>query len=954
MQTFLNQVAQRLLNDHPDDLGRCVVVFNNRRPSLFLRRELAKEAHGRALFLPTIMGMDDMIMQLGGLQIINHEFLLFELYDVHRTIATPHGEPQSFESFMPLADMLLADFSEIDLYDVDAKQLFHSLHELKSVMEWDPEAPDLSAFQRNYLDFYRSLYVHYCLLRERLERQGKAYGGMAYRKVAESIDTLLPAWEDKEVYFAGFNAFSQTEQTIVDAFLKRGRAHLLVDGDPYYTDDEQQEAGHFLRQLRQRYPDHVSIQPHFGSHEQSFTLVHCPENAVQAKAAAEQLQTLCLDSNQTAERTALVLADEKLLLPVLNALPEAVHKANITMGFPFVYSALHAMTLNLITLLRQRRGTKYYGPDVLTFLTSVPVCQLLGDRTPVAKLRGHFASQRLVRPGAEQIFEALHAVGANSDAISFIFSDENSDNTSEADRCLRKVRRLLNVIKDQEHVAHNPKEREAAISLGQILDHLEEIQQQYHFIQNLPTLERIYSRVAQRHAIPFYGEPLEGLQILGVLETRNLDFENVILLSVNEGTLPTGRTAATLIPFSVKRHFNMPTYAEKDAVYAYNFYRLLQRASHVDLFYHTDFSGGNKGEPSRYITQIETELAPRFPSIHLEHRTLTIPNTSIDETEEMEIAKTPQIMERLQWRSQAGFSPSALNVYRSCPVQFYYKNLLGLAEEDEVSEDMGDNEFGNVVHAALQQLLQQAENKRHELQADLLEQQLPNVEPLLTTQIREQVLQGSDIEGRNQYLLSMAISQVRHFLQKEIAFLKKGGTIQMLSVEEESQIPLRLNLDGHPTAYIKGRPDRIDRCNGILRVIDYKTGKVSEVDLRYKDGDTQTAPPPDKWFQVMCYAWLYSQQNNSALAYSSDDGRQEEEFVAGIVPLGHTDSEFQRISWNGLTTFSSEQLLRFQSMMQAVVEEIMNPNQPFSTKNVHKKEACKYCPCRQFCTSAVQ
>ena len=928
METFLTDVARDLRQRHPRDLDRVTVVFNNRRSGLFLRRQFA-QLGDQPFFLPRIMGFDDLVADLGGLSIVPNELLLFELFDIHSHLDNPGRRFETFEDFIAFGDTMLADFSQIDLYRVDARRLFSNLHDLKSLGEWDIDATPLTPFQEQYLRFYASIHGYYDQLHTRLLAQGKAYSGMAYRHVAENIGTLAERLDCDEVCFVGFNALSACEEMIISHFVHLGKGRIYADGDAYYFDDPDQEAGHFLRRLATRYEGIGPFPNHFADGHKSITLVSCPEPVLQCKYAGNLLARMTRrHGGDPLDQTALVLGDENLLLPVLNALPPEVHTANITMGYPFTDTSAHALALKLFSLHARRHGSYFYHLDLNSLLSDSCIAGLLGIKDMHARLTRLLFQQHIVYADPGEIRSLLAELECPADTLEYLFSPA----PPSPDEFLQMARRLVVDIHDRHILDHNPRELESLGCLLQTLDHFIGLQEQYHFIGSLSVLQKIYTRMARRRSVAFYGEPLSGLQILGMLETRNLDFRRVVLLSANEGVMPAGNNDNSLIPYNLKTAFGLPTYHEKDAVYAYNFYRLLQRADEVFLLYSTDTDGLGKGEPSRFLLQLRHELASRLPG-HV-----TLHEEVVEATNAADLHPFPQsqdkdeaILHRLSEMAAYGFSPSALNKYRACPLKFYYENVLGLREADEVSEDLAQSDLGTCIHAVLQEVYSR-DTDRH-IRPETLQAALDDLDGILARVLEEQFSHGRSHLGRNHFLESVAHKQIASFLRGEIRRLREGTTLEIIGLEQPLAHTLAL---GNDSVRIIGTADRIDRADGMLRIIDYKSGRVEERDLRVDSLDIDLVEVKDKWFQVLLYAWLYARANDSA-----------EPCLSGIQPLGRLDAPLLTVSWGGEELLTPDRLALFEEGLARMVADLMNPHIPFEA---HPGcSLCAYCPFKETC-----
>ena len=932
MVPFLTEVAQHLLNKFGNDLDKVTVVFNNRRSGLFLRHRFL-ELSDKPLFLPRTIGMDVLINELSGLEIVQNELLLFELFDVHRHLLGNDGKFITFEEFIPFGDMMLADFSEVDLYCVDTKQLFTNIHEIKAIGEWDIETGTLTPFQEKYLLFYRSLYQYYSELHQRLLSKNKAYSGMAYRTVSENISTLCQRFHGQHLCFVGFNALSTSEERIIHTLVTEGVASLYTDGDPYYFADDHQEAGYFLRKNQPLFPEIGSYHDHYGTGNKTISIVSCSENVLQCKYAGNIIQSSLLNSqHETLNDTAIVLADETLLLPMLNALPEQVKAANVTMGFPFTNTGVHSLMLKLFSLHCRRREQTFYHQDILDILSDPIVSKLLGTSNIHSKINALFFQEHVIYTDTDTLSDLCKQISVDISPIRFLLSD----NPPSVDDFLSMTHQLIQLIYNAETLKTNLKEMEALACLLEIVDHFQDIQNEYHFIETLSILQKIYNRLAQRRSVAFYGEPLAGLQILGVLETRNLDFKRLIILSVNEGTIPSARSFNSLIPYNLKTAFGLPTFHEKDAVYAYNFYRLLQRAEEIHLIYSTESDLSGKGDPSRFIHQIRRELVERFPqNISIKEEIVSATNCLPEVAYKNRCDKTETVMSRIQEIAARGLSPSALNKYRACPLKFYYENVLGINESEQLTEDLEQNELGSCIHAVLEHIFS-LDADRH-VRIETLQSALNQLDSIIDQILSSQFHHGRNVLGRNHFLKSVAKTQITNFLKSEIKYLQTEGGIDILGLEQQLshslEIPSGNNIQ---QVVISGIADRIDISNKTIRIIDYKSGKVDPRELHVSDPEPDWAAVSDKWFQLMTYEWLYAHSQTTDLPH-----------ISGIFPLRHLNSQLLTASWEGSDIITPHHLETFDQMLRQLVSELFNTDIPFLPNPQSKM--CGFCPFSEIC-----
>lgn len=938
MQPFLKETLLQIVNKHHNDLSEITLIFNNRRPTLFVKHYLT-ELLGNTFLLPKTLVFDDLVSELGETELVPNEFLLFELYGIHRKVNP--NDPRTLEQFMPMADMMLADFSEIDRYLVNVKDIYGNLHDLKEIGEWHIDGEKLTQFQKDYLHFYKSIHTYYTELNNLLDSRGQAYYGMAYRKVAENIDTILDNHPINHLYFLGFNALSKCEEKIIHTFIRRGLAEFIPDGDKYYMDDPTQEAGYFLRKHHYLCAN-KEFDELFAKKNKSINIVKVPDNVSQAKYAGTLLNDIASDdSNIQIAETALVLGDEGIITTVLNSLPNGIGQANITMGIPFTQTEMHSLALTVLSLYANSRISKYGSPmfyhkSISDVIGNKYISKLLEADYINEKTKKYLTERNVIYAcitDLETMFSNLHG---NIEPIRFLFeADANNPFI-----LLETIKRLTTKIVEKRIIPNESKETAAIESLVQIIDYIEGLKKQVETygtsaipVENIQTLRKIYLRIAQRRSLSFIGKPLSGLQILGVLETRCLDFRRVILLSANEGVIPSSQNNNTLIPTSLKRLFGMPTYYEKDAVYAYNFYHLLQRAEEIYIVSSND---GQKDQESRFVQQLRAELSKKYSDkITVHELNASISNRSYRTPPDNRVEKSPEIMEQLRLKR---YSPSSMNSYISCPLRFYYEQLLHLRQDDEISDTIESSDLGTIIHQCLEDIYKPFENKA--LDMDILAAEIDSVPSRIEKLLDDFFTNGEIHEGKTDLMRAVAISQVTHFLNHEIGKLKQGQKIDILQLEETLDKPLVLNIDGYKNPieiHFNTKADRIDRINGQLRVVDYKSGYVRKNDISVKTlTPTEWQTIPAKWFQVMFYAWYYSRTHSI-----------QEPMLSGLYPLQHLGGEFMPASIGDTTLLTHDVLSQFEQLMCNIFGEILDENIPLTSQ---PGNYCNYCSIVSVCT----
>lgn len=958
MEYFLKDFANRILENPEYQSDDTLVVFPNRRAGMFLRKHLSDS--GKVFMMPGIEGMDDFVSEVGNMEIVKNEFLLFELFKVHKEMTAGKSDAryQDFEDFIPFADILLKDFSDIDLHMVSAKDVFANVRNSKAMDWWDVSNPGMTQSQERYLAFYESLSDYYERLHRRLNDAGRAYSAMIYRKVAEEAGSneseFARSMKWKKMFFVGFCELSESESVIMNALCREGKAEFVSDGDRYYYNPADasanvQEAGDMIRRnARKVFGFKPSFEENFSKSSKKMTFAECPENIMQAEYAGNLVSQLV--GGGDVEDTALVLADENLLFPVLNALPKDVGEVNITMGFPYKDTKIHDFVLGLFTLYGNVDGeNRYYIKDILGLLSQSVIDRLVGIRGLHAVLQKRFFNNmeaRIFRISAEDLSGLLEEkFGTDTLEKLAIFFPPQKPGVGEF------ISRYLTFVKSA-YGEMSATDKVAMEYSAEIFGHLSELQSDgtLNVVDTLKILGKIYERIASCVRMSFQGEPLKGFQIMGMQETKNLDFKNIIMLSCNESVIPRGNARNSMIPFNVKRHHGMFTYLERDAAEAFYFYRLLQRSENMCFVYHTETSGKGKGEQSRFLVQMEKELCRKYPEIVFEKRIISTAQGGNRGFNVIEKPKTGDVVARLKEMADTGkgIAATSLNHYIACPLRFYYEMVLGVNSGTEYDESLDSSEFGTAVHNVLEHVFGKFKGKTVEKPVlEGLDLQKPIQEEF------DKIFQGGrKNEGENYFLYSIAKKQIEEFIEHQKQALDEGGRFEIIDLEDD--IHGKIKTESGIEVDIHGKIDRIEKVDGKLRIADYKTGRLKVDDLKYGGFDEggemipnknrNEAPPSEKWFQVMYYAWLYWKKSGSP------EGFQIE---AGIYPLQYRGDFFAKASWGGGDTLTTGNLRCFEKYLAKLVSEIYDENRPF-VQSSDTNKSCKYCGFKNVCGVVVR
>ena len=956
MTKFLEQTAGYLVQKYGEKIPELCIVLPNRRAGLFLKKYLGNLL-GKTIWSPAIYSIEDFLVRISGLHVCDNIQALFELHSIHQSLEGKNAQP--FNEFSGWAQQLLGDFNEIDSYMVDAGALFSFITEAKALSVWNLENKPLTDFEKQYLAFFHSLSGYHEQLKTRLLASNLAWPGLLFRKTAEQIKSLDEKITGAKVIFAGFNALTKAEEVIIDHLVTSGKAELIWDSDAYYQDDEKQEAGFFLRMWLKKWKNQPFnwIGKNFADSTQTIRITGVPLHIGQAKRCGELLAEY-LKNGSRPEEIAVVMTDEQLLLPVLNSLPPAVKELNITMGLPLrqtpVYDLLDTMfrmheNTTRFTRSGEKGTEKFYYRDILRILqhpyaARMSAALLQENAFALDDLISRIRSGNRVFIGKDDLMQSGSDLFTRSlDYLEPVF-EPWQDPVAALD-CLRKI---IAGLRDGFMASPGEKLPKAAeieveflYAFSKIIFRLSALNEKFHALGNLSILHNLFGQLASSTSIPFYGEPLRGVQMMGMLETRTLDFDHLILLSVNEDILPGGKTQQSFIPSDIRHHFRLPTYRHKNAIYAYHFYRLLQRAKQVELLYNTESDELGGGEKSRFIRQILHELRKYNPGIKIEEEILvTSPLRSVP-LPAIKVTKTGDVRQKLLEKAVKGLSPTALNHFIQCTLKFYFQDLIGLEEEKETEETIDSQVLGQAVHEALKKLYDPF--KDTQLTTEHFDVMLgicnDEVDKAFVKKFK-----GSDVAyGKNLLLVRVAKILVKKFLQKEkeeTDTLKKNGTGMTVYYLEKivrgiMEIPF---AEGLLKINLKGFVDRIDKVGQEWRIIDYKSGSVLPSDLKFTEWkELKEDPDLARIVQLYFYSWLFA----------GSSGEKNPKVRAGIISLKKLNNGFMEVpslaSDEKNLPLSKEDFKEFEQIVREILLDIYDLDVPFmQTEDVKRCENCDF------------
>ncbi|WP_117879973.1 PD-(D/E)XK nuclease family protein [Aureibaculum luteum] len=898
MQSFLDRVVIDILSktENSTDL---TFVLPSKRAGIFLKNIL-KSKLKKATILPKIISIEEFIEELSGINAIDSTTLLFEFYSIYK-VSTEAEKVESFENFTKWAPLLLQDFNEIDRHLVDAKYLFAYLTDIKRI-ETLLKGEQKTDLILNQVKFYEKFESYYDRLYSYLVESKIGYQGLQYREAAENIEWYINNSSDKLV-LVGFNALNKAEEKIFKGLLDSDIASIYWDIDAFFIKNNPQVAT-FINRYKSdwNYFEKNDFQWTCNefSNKKNIKIIGTPKDISQIKYAGEILKEIANTSNNFSD-TALVLAEESMLGASLNSLPNEVKSVNITMGYELKNIPLGNLFDYLFKLQIHHKNGGFYYKEVISVLNHPQVKSLFKTPEIIDRLLYNIAANNFTYLSISSLLK-LADNNPEYKELSFLFENWKNDANVAVDNCIR----FIELAKKNESL--NTLEREYLFRFYTIFQQLLNLNEKFGHITDIKTLNVFYNQMLKTEKLSFQGEPLSGLQVMGVLETRVLDFKNIIITSVNEGVLPGGKSDNSFIPFDIKQEVGLPTYKEKDAIFAYHFFRLIQRAENIYAIYNTEADSYGSGEQSRFLTQLEI-----FKKDEVE-KLVVAPDVVKTNFEFKEIKKDEFVNDELKTLANKGFSASTLTNYILNPLEFYNQKILRIREIEEVEETIAANTLGTIIHKTLEAFYEPYINEI------LTEEHLVQMKSKVSSEVQKwfnQVYSNGNIStGKNLLVYNVAKQFVSNFLKQELNLVKQGNSLKILALEKK--LAMEIEIDGiHFPIKLVGEADRIDELNGTLRIVDYKTGKVLQNDLNIKDWNqiTKDYKKHSKSFQVLFYALLYSKSENLDI--------DKHPLESGIISFKNLKAGFLKVN-KSLVTQKDIEL--FENELKLLLLEIFDVN----------------------------
>lgn len=956
MNTFLHYVAKDIIQKYGNNLSKIAVVFPNKRASLFLNNELARLTD-KPIWSPAYITISELFRQHSELQTANPLKLVCVLYRVFQKVT---GSNESLDHFYGWGQLMITDFDDIDKNMADADKVFANLsdyHEFDDVSYLTPEQEEIlkrffsnfssehnSELKKRFLNIWSNFREIYHSFNETLAEEGLAYEGQLYRKVVE--EGCLDLKYDKYL-FVGFNMMQKVEQELCNKLQKEGKAAFYWDFDKYYLNPKKQGinmssgAGHYISQYLEYYPNELDnmdeeIYDNLAKNKDISYVSATTEN-IQARYISKWL--LEKERYKAGKRTAIVLADESLLQTVIHCIPKEVEKVNITTGYPLAQSPITGLVKQLISLqtLGYRKDLDKYRLHWVQILLHHPYIKYISEKSQ--EIFDDLNSQKTFYLSKEQL--------GKDDNLKLLFSNAYSNDDSKLTTNSKLLHWIIDVLRivgtgiGLAEESNDPLAEESIFRMYTLLNSMVALVDDKELDVDLITLEKLINQVVQSTSIPFHGEPAEGIQIMGVLETRNLDFDHVIVLSCNEGKLPKGINDNSFIPYAIRRAYGLTTIDNKVSIYSYYFHSLLQRAGDITLVYNNATSDGQTGEMSRFMLQLMVESGHKINKLNIVAQ--QTPQHSLPEG----IKKTPEIMNIINETNR--LSPTAINTYIRCQLRFYYRYLQRIKEPENDDNEMNNAFFGSIFHRVAELFYEPYYKNKQLIQKEDIDRALKN-KPLIDACVEQafreilfKVSKNTHVEYNGLQLINRQV--IKDYFIKQLKIDQQLCPFRIRGLEKS--VYEDFDIKGTRIVKIGGSIDRLDELERpgkqpVIRVVDYKTGTNNSTNVKSLEEvftDENLKNHTDYYLQAMLYSLIVRDQSKEnlpvspALVFIQKQGTDNADCTLRINKEPIED----------IATYSDE----YREGLINVVSDIFNPELTLlPTEDINR---CASCPYKALC-----
>lgn len=893
MHGFIKSVIQDI-NSKDQPLSNYIFVLPNKRSSLFLKNEISKVSN-KTIFSPIIYDIDEFMSLISGVEKVSDTELLFDFYQVYLE-NSKEETVESFEEFISWGKMLIRDFNEIDRELCETNSLFNYLEALKDLNHWSNYDNETKLI-KNYKAFWKKIKSYHKNLNEILATKRKGYQGVIYRIASEQIQNYIENQKNINHVFIGFNALSKSESEVIQEILENRKGEIYWDIDENDIKSQYNNAGYFINSYFKKWAflknNKKQIISNEYSEEKNISVIGAPKNIGQIKYVGEIISKM---SQKELENTAIILSDERLLIPMANSLPENIKDVNITMGFPYKYSSSSSL-FNILLQIHSKKQSSFYFKSIISILSHELIKPVLRGDNDICLL---VKKNNLVYISKDDL---IGLDNNNKNLYELLFTK-----WGQAQNGIKSCLVLIEILRD--YYSKNKLKDEINIEFlhctYKIFNQIKVFKEKYKTIKSLKSLKSMYKELGDMNTIPFNGEPVKGLQIMGMLETRLLNYKNIIITSLNEGILPAGNNSNSFIPYEIKLENELQTFKEKDSIFAYHFYRIIKRAKNIWLTYNTEPDALNTGEISRFLRQIEIE------KIHKINKYTLIPNTPSQKKIIIPYKKTKRIREKISELFKKGITASMLTSYVIDKERFFENYIIGV-RDDEIEETIANNTLGNVIHDSLEVLYKPLEGKNITIQElEILRSEIEvTINKVFTKYVNERNLK----RGKNVIIVETAKKYVERIIISDAEEIKKGKDIRIISIEKKFESKIKTLKNEYK---IRGIIDRIDEIDGKMRIIDYKTGKkLYKYNLKLKNINEIRNPEGIYNLQLLFYMVGVAKE------------MQDKVIEMGIMSIKNMKDGVLTAMIGKQTEYKGEDLEEISFNIVQIIEELLNKDIKF-------------------------
>tara|TARA_B100001173_G_scaffold131223_1_gene113822 strand:+ start:1481 stop:4171 length:2691 start_codon:yes stop_codon:yes gene_type:complete len=894
MKIFFENVVDEIIKKI--NLETTYFIIPNRRSKVYLKKEILKKTSSVSIS-PQIYSIDDFIERIADIKEVTRTNQLFYLYESYMKISNKK-DFESYILFRNWANTLLNDINDIDMAMAESTEVFNDLYEIQKLQSITDEKIQTS------LNFWQIIPKIILEFKSRLNENNMATKGICHINAKENIDIFSQANKDFTFIFLGLNSLSNTEQFIINHLLENNETKIYWDTDESFISNIEHEAGYFFRKYMLDWDYYKRnkfnwINNNFSSSKNIF-IYQTTKQIAQAKTAANLIEEI--SSKKTKQKTAIILPSQNLLIPLINSIPFSIKDLSMSISNPLLNMPLTKFCVNILEMYSRGRKGSFYYKDVINVISNSYFNRSLENHSKsVDFVKSEIINKNIVYISQKNLLQLLKT--SKNQNLKDLFSCSESN----------IIDNIINCLDLFESNIHENSFLEQASKIKSTLLIINNFNSKHKFSISFSSLKDFFFDIVKSQSINFYGDPSFDFHIMGLLESRGMDFDNVIICSANEGILPSNNFYSSLLPFDLRKKYNIPTIVEDDARTSYDFYHLLLRATNIHLIYNSVAEGLDSGEKSRYIHQLEilknknhniTEIVSHYPF-----------NPSQPFSERFE--KTGSLIKRLYKMSESGFSPSSLNRYIENPINFFDEYILNVKSDEDVNERPEARGIGIIFHNTMETIYSPYDGKK--LIEKNLKKDLKNIDKVLDNEFINEY--GKNYErGSNIIIYQVLKNTISTLIQSDIKKLRKGIEIEILGIE--SKLKVDLVTEKSKIKYkLKGTVDRIQSENGIIKIIDYKTGSFQPYRLSFNEYEELVSKKKKEAFQLLCYCLMYS-----------NDIKKQISLNAGIISFKNMNLGLMSLKKSSSVSFNKEELSTFKETLDSIIEEIFDSTIPFLEK----------------------